>query len=136
MSLLWKAANPVREKEQDNAIEHSASAHATSSVSQGRQQQGSLQRDAIVVDAVVSTVGFPLVGGPAGTMEGGRQADVVRHVLRQTVALLVLPICHLLTACRSVQMGVKFHVVRSSTRQLHRSSLQPLSRVWSAPSLK
>ncbi len=44
---------------------------------QGRQQHGSLQRDAITVDAVVSTVGFPLVGGPAGTMEGGRQADVV-----------------------------------------------------------
>ena len=46
-------------------------------MAQGRQQQGSLQRDAITVDAVVSTVGFPLVGGPAGTMEGGRQADVV-----------------------------------------------------------
>jgi magnesium chelatase subunit H len=44
---------------------------------QGEQQQGSLQRDAVTVDAVVSTVGFPLVGGPAGTMEGGRQADVV-----------------------------------------------------------
>ena len=44
---------------------------------QGKQQQGSLQRDAVLVDAVVSTVGFPLVGGPAGTMEGGRQADVV-----------------------------------------------------------
>ena len=33
------------------------------------------------VDAVVSTIGFPLVGGPAGTMEGGRQADVARDIL-------------------------------------------------------
>ena len=33
------------------------------------------------VDAVVSTIGFPLVGGPAGTMEGGRQADVAKGIL-------------------------------------------------------
>ena len=33
------------------------------------------------VDAVVSTIGFPLVGGPAGTMEGGRQAEVAREIL-------------------------------------------------------
>ena len=48
---------------------------------QGRLQQGSLQRDAVAVDAVVSTVGFPLVGGPAGTMEAGRQADVAKAIL-------------------------------------------------------
>ena len=29
----------------------------------------SLEPDAAVVDAVVSTVGFPLVGGPAGSMK-------------------------------------------------------------------
>jgi magnesium chelatase subunit H len=33
------------------------------------------------VDAVVSTIGFPLVGGPAGTMEGGRQAEVAKQIL-------------------------------------------------------
>ena len=41
----------------------------------------SLSKDAVVVDAVVSTIGFPLVGGPAGTMEGGRQADVAKAIL-------------------------------------------------------
>lgn len=29
----------------------------------------------------MSTVGFPLVGGPAGTMEGGRQAEVAQEIL-------------------------------------------------------
>ena len=33
------------------------------------------------VDAIVSTIGFPLVGGPAGTMEGGRQAEVAKAIL-------------------------------------------------------
>ena len=41
----------------------------------------SLSRDAITIDAIVSTIGFPLVGGPAGTMEGGRQADVAKAIL-------------------------------------------------------
>jgi len=77
----------------------------------------SLKRDAVKVDAIVSTIGFPLVGGPAGrlprpvtpvwaatfvtlhdlsprcrtfsmnlvslagTMEGGRQADVAKSIL-------------------------------------------------------
>ena len=36
----------------------------------------------IRVDAVVSTIGFPLVGGPAGTMEGGRQAEVAKEILQ------------------------------------------------------
>ena len=34
-----------------------------------------------MVDTVVSTIGFPLVGGPAGTMEGGRQAEVAKAIL-------------------------------------------------------
>ena len=42
----------------------------------------SLKPDAAVVDAVVSTVGFPLVGGPAGSMEAGRQAEVAQTILR------------------------------------------------------
>lgn len=33
------------------------------------------------MDAIVSTIGFPLVGGPAGTMEGGRQADIAKTIL-------------------------------------------------------
>ncbi|CAL8470018.1 g9560 [Coccomyxa elongata] len=41
----------------------------------------SLKRDAAKVDAFVSTIGFPLVGGPAGTMEGGRQAHVAKSIL-------------------------------------------------------
>ncbi|KAK9915657.1 hypothetical protein WJX75_002261 [Coccomyxa subellipsoidea] len=41
----------------------------------------SLKKDAARVDAIVSTIGFPLVGGPAGTMEGGRQADVAKSIL-------------------------------------------------------
>ena len=38
--------------------------------------------NAVSVDAVVSTIGFPLVGGPAGTMEGGRQAEVAKAILQ------------------------------------------------------
>ena len=36
----------------------------------------------VEADAVISTIGFPLVGGPAGSMEGGRQADVARDILQ------------------------------------------------------
>lgn len=36
---------------------------------------------AVQVDVIISTIGFPLVGGPAGTMEGGRQAEVAREIL-------------------------------------------------------
>ncbi|GAX76816.1 hypothetical protein CEUSTIGMA_g4262.t1 [Chlamydomonas eustigma] len=38
-------------------------------------------KDAAEVDAVISTIGFPLVGGPAGSMEGGRQADIAKGIL-------------------------------------------------------
>lgn len=40
------------------------------------------RRDAVSVDAVVSTIGFPLVGGPAGSMESGRQQDVAKSILQ------------------------------------------------------
>ena len=33
------------------------------------------------VDAIVSTIGFPLVGGPAGSMEAGRQVEVAKGIL-------------------------------------------------------
>lgn len=41
----------------------------------------SLSKEAVEVDAIVSTIGFPLVGGPAGSMEGGRQVDVAKKIL-------------------------------------------------------
>ncbi|NJR24943.1 MAG: magnesium chelatase subunit H [Richelia sp. CSU_2_1] len=41
----------------------------------------SLSPDAVGVDAIVSTIGFPLVGGPAGSMEGGRQVEVAKKIL-------------------------------------------------------
>ena len=46
-----------------------------------KSSNATLKADAVAVDAVVSTIGFPLVGGPAGTMEGGRQADVAKAIL-------------------------------------------------------
>tara|TARA_B110000971_G_scaffold159136_1_gene162609 strand:+ start:323 stop:1465 length:1143 start_codon:yes stop_codon:yes gene_type:complete len=47
----------------------------------GNMEIDSLSQGAICVDAVVSTVGFPLVGGPAGSMEAGRQAEVAQAIL-------------------------------------------------------
>ena len=35
------------------------------------------------VDAVVNTIGFPLVGGPAGSMAAGRRVDVAAAILRE-----------------------------------------------------
>ena len=39
--------------------------------------------EATVVDAIVSTIGFPLVGGPAGSMEAGRNVDVAASLLER-----------------------------------------------------
>ena len=33
------------------------------------------------MNAVINTIGFPLVGGPAGSMEAGRQQDVAQAIL-------------------------------------------------------
>ncbi|MDJ0705044.1 MAG: magnesium chelatase subunit H [Leptolyngbyaceae cyanobacterium MO_188.B28] len=41
----------------------------------------SLSEEAVKVDAIVSTIGFPLVGGPAGSMEAGRQVAVAKRIL-------------------------------------------------------
>ncbi|RZM82066.1 magnesium chelatase subunit H [Leptolyngbya iicbica] len=41
----------------------------------------SLSDEAVRVDAIVSTIGFPLVGGPAGSMEAGRQTEVAVRIL-------------------------------------------------------
>jgi magnesium chelatase subunit H len=47
----------------------------------GNKEILSLSADAVVVDAIVSTIGFPLVGGPAGSMEAGRQVEVSKRIL-------------------------------------------------------
>jgi magnesium chelatase subunit H len=41
----------------------------------------SLAAAAVRVDAIVSTIGFPLVGGPAGSMAAGRQVEVAKRIL-------------------------------------------------------
>ncbi|MEO1671667.1 MAG: magnesium chelatase subunit H, partial [Cyanobacteria bacterium J06631_2] len=48
---------------------------------QGNKEILSLKSDAVKVDAIVSTIGFPLVGGPAGSMEAGRQVEVAKRIL-------------------------------------------------------
>jgi magnesium chelatase subunit H len=48
---------------------------------QGNVEITSLSSDAVKVDAIVSTIGFPLVGGPAGSMEAGRQVEVAKRIL-------------------------------------------------------
>ncbi|CAM9137446.1 unnamed protein product [Ascophyllum nodosum] len=58
----------------------------TTSHEQGRRAKGivdtpTLSPDCTEVDAIVNTIGFPLVGGPAGTMEAGRRVDVATELL-------------------------------------------------------
>lgn len=58
----------------------------TTDYEQKQRQQGivetpSLSPEAVKVDAIVSTIGFPLVGGPAGSMEAGRQVEVAKRIL-------------------------------------------------------
>ncbi len=48
---------------------------------QGNLETLSLSKDAVSVDAIVSTIGFPLVGGPAGSMEAGRQVEIAKGIL-------------------------------------------------------
>ncbi|PMB25188.1 magnesium chelatase subunit H [Fischerella thermalis CCMEE 5198] len=48
---------------------------------QGNIETPSLSEEAVKVDAIVSTIGFPLVGGPAGSMEAGRQVEVAKRIL-------------------------------------------------------
>jgi magnesium chelatase subunit H len=59
----------------------------TTEFEQGQRTQGinatlSLSKEAVPVDAIVSTIGFPLVGGPAGSMEAGRQVEVATKILQ------------------------------------------------------
>ena len=55
--------------------------HEQSQRQQGNKEILSLKEDAVKVDAIVSTIGFPLVGGPAGSMEAGRQVAVAKQIL-------------------------------------------------------
>ena len=57
-------------------------AHEQSQRAQGNTETLSLSKEAVEVDAIVSTIGFPLVGGPAGSMEAGRQVEVAGKILR------------------------------------------------------
>jgi magnesium chelatase subunit H len=57
------------------------SADETQQRQQGNLTTPSLSKDAVEVDAIVSTIGFPLVGGPAGSMEAGRQLEVAKRIL-------------------------------------------------------
>ncbi|HLO86409.1 MAG TPA: magnesium chelatase subunit H [Nostocaceae cyanobacterium] len=47
----------------------------------GNIETPSLSQEAVQVDAIISTIGFPLVGGPAGSMEAGRQVEVAKRIL-------------------------------------------------------
>ena len=55
--------------------------HEQSERATGNVETRSLSKDAVEVDAIVSTIGFPLVGGPAGSMEAGRQVEVAQRIL-------------------------------------------------------
>jgi len=56
-------------------------AYETAQRKQGKIETLSLSEEAVEVDAIVSTIGFPLVGGPAGSMEAGRQVEVAKRIL-------------------------------------------------------
>ena len=56
-------------------------AHEQIQRQQGKIETLSLSPEAVEVDAIVSTIGFPLVGGPAGSMEAGRQVDIAQKIL-------------------------------------------------------
>lgn len=56
-------------------------AHEQTQRSRGHIATPSLSKEAVRVDAIVSTIGFPLVGGPAGSMEAGRQTEVAVRIL-------------------------------------------------------
>ena len=47
----------------------------------GNVETRSLSSESVKVNAIVSTIGFPLVGGPAGSMEAGRQTQIAVNIL-------------------------------------------------------
>lgn len=67
-----------------NGVEgHMAVRDWMTSASEQAERAGDAGREqAVAVDAIVSTIGFPLVGGPAGSMEAGRREEVAQRILR------------------------------------------------------
>jgi magnesium chelatase subunit H len=57
------------------------STHENTQRKLGNIETPSLSKEAVEVDAIVSTIGFPLVGGPAGSMEAGRQTEIAKRIL-------------------------------------------------------
>ena len=59
------------------------SEHETNMLAKGNLKRAETFQisNAVSVDAIVNTVGFPLVGGPAGSMEAGRNVDVAKELL-------------------------------------------------------
>lgn len=55
--------------------------YETSQRQTGNIDTPSLSKEAVEVNAIVSTIGFPLVGGPAGSMAAGRQVEVAKKIL-------------------------------------------------------
>ena len=57
--------------------------HETKAVERGQTHRDTTYKPqmAVSVDAIVNTIGFPLVGGPAGSIEAGRNLDVSRALL-------------------------------------------------------
>jgi magnesium chelatase subunit H len=60
------------------------------SIREGRAACPTLSTEAVSVEAIVNTIGFPLVGGPAGSMEAGRRVDVATDILSDMVGHLRL----------------------------------------------
>ena len=60
------------------------STHETKGVALGSISRDSTYQEAasVRVDAIVNTIGFPLVGGPAGSMQAGRNIAVAESLLR------------------------------------------------------
>jgi magnesium chelatase subunit H len=59
-----------------------SSASERASLSGANGEASGARRQAVEVEAIVSTIGFPLVGGPAGSMEAGRREEVAQRILR------------------------------------------------------
>ena len=59
------------------------SKHKIKATTSGHYQRDSTYQPgkAVSVDAIVNTIGFPLVGGPAGSIEAGRNIDVSKTLL-------------------------------------------------------
>ncbi|CAK9004155.1 Magnesium-chelatase subunit H (Mg-protoporphyrin IX chelatase subunit H), partial [Durusdinium trenchii] len=96
LSYIWQLVNYLEEAHQilpvpifiQGVDAHIAvrdlltSSYEREAVSRGEVMANRTQSpDAIHVDAVVNTIGFPLVGGPAGSMEGGRNSEIAKEIL-------------------------------------------------------